>query len=41
VYAGGGAAEQMGSIQHWTSPIVAKGRVYVGGEGRVYAFKTK
>jgi hypothetical protein len=37
VYTGGGAAEQLGSIQHWVSPIVAKGRFYVGGDSAVYA----
>lgn len=41
VYTGGGAAEQLSAIQHWTSPIVAKGRFFVGGNGKVYAFKTK
>jgi hypothetical protein len=25
-------------VQHWTSPIIAKGRVYVAGDGAVYAF---
>jgi hypothetical protein len=41
VYTGGGAAEQLGTVHHWTSPIVAKGRFFVGGEGKVYAFKTQ
>jgi hypothetical protein len=27
-----------GNVQHWTSPIIAKGRVYVAGDGAVYAF---
>jgi hypothetical protein len=37
VYTGGAAAEQLGSIQHWTSPIVAKGQFFIGGQGAVYA----
>jgi len=40
VYTGGGAAEQLGYIQHWTSPIVAKGRFFVGGNGAVFALGT-
>lgn len=27
-----------GSVEHWTSPIIAKGRIYVAGDGAVYAF---
>ncbi len=27
-----------GHVQHWTSPIIAKGRIYVAGDGAVYAF---
>jgi hypothetical protein len=27
-----------GGVQHWTSPIIAKGRVYMAGDGAVYAF---
>jgi outer membrane protein assembly factor BamB len=41
VYTGGGTAEQLGSIEHWTSPIVAKGRFYVGGQNAVYALTAK
>jgi hypothetical protein len=41
VYTGGGAAEQLGNIQHWTSPIVAKGRFIIGGQGVIYALKTQ
>jgi hypothetical protein len=48
VYTGGGTAGQLGKIAHWTSPIVAKGRLFVGGEAdpssklvAVYAFKTR
>jgi hypothetical protein len=41
VFTGGGAADQMGTIAHWTSPIVAKGRFFVGGTNAVYAFTTQ
>jgi hypothetical protein len=27
-----------GTVRHWTSPIIAKGRIYVAGDGKVYAF---
>jgi outer membrane protein assembly factor BamB len=37
VYTGGAAAEQLGTIQHWVSPIIAKGRFYIGGDNAVYA----
>jgi hypothetical protein len=40
VYTGGATAEQLGPIQQWTSPIVAKGRFFVGGNGVVYALST-
>jgi hypothetical protein len=32
------ASPVSGSVQHWTSPIIANGRIYVAGDGRVYAF---
>jgi hypothetical protein len=34
-------AAAMGTIQHWTSPIEAKGRFIVGGTNAVYAFTTQ
>jgi outer membrane protein assembly factor BamB len=34
-------AAAMGTIQHWTSPIVAKGRFIVGGTNAVYALTTQ
>jgi PQQ enzyme repeat len=37
VFTGGGSAGTLGPIEHWTSPIVAKGRFFVGGENAVYA----
>jgi outer membrane protein assembly factor BamB len=33
-------AAALGTIQHWTSPIVAKGRFIVGGTNAVYALTT-
>jgi hypothetical protein len=38
IFDGGGAADQMGSLNHLITPIAAKGRIYVGGSGAVYAF---
>jgi hypothetical protein len=32
------AAGVGGNVQHWTSPIIAKGRIYMAGDGAVYAF---
>jgi outer membrane protein assembly factor BamB len=37
VFGGGGDAEKMGAVYHWTSPIEASGRFIVGGNGVVYA----
>jgi hypothetical protein len=36
VFTGGG---QLNGVQKWTSPIVAKGRIIVAGNGNVYAYK--
>jgi hypothetical protein len=41
VYAGGGPDEQMGSVRRYVAPIAARGRIYVAGDGRVYAFTTR
>ena len=38
VFMGGGAGDQMGSLNHLITPIAAKGKIYVGGSGAVYAF---
>ena len=38
VYAGGGANEQMGPVKRFQTPIAARGRIFVAGYGRVYAF---
>ena len=40
VYAGGGANELMAGTHTWsTTGIVARGRIYVAGDNKVYAFK--
>jgi hypothetical protein len=39
VYTGGGANEQMKNLEHWITPMEAKGRIFVAGDGTVYAFK--
>ncbi len=39
VFNGGGAAEALGDVQYWQPPIVAKGRIFIAGNGRIYAFK--
>src|SRR5205814_9712178 len=38
VFGGGGAAEAMGQVRRFQSPIAARGRIYVAGDGKVYAF---
>jgi hypothetical protein len=38
VFAGGGSSEQMGNLAPFQSPIVVKGRLFVAGADRVYAF---
>jgi hypothetical protein len=39
VFAGGGDAETMSAgVRRYVTPIAAKGRIFVGGDGRVYAF---
>ncbi len=38
IFAGGAAGDQMGSLNHLITPIAAKGKIYVGGSGAVYAF---
>jgi hypothetical protein len=41
VYGGGAAGDQMsGTISRFVTPIVAKGRIFVAGDGKAYAFKT-
>jgi len=38
VFAGGGSSDAMGGISRFQTPIVAKGRLFVAGTNRVYAF---
>ena len=39
VYGGGGTNELMANTRKWIPGIVARGRTYVGGDNKVYAFK--
>jgi hypothetical protein len=38
LYSGGGGAEEMAGLHHFQTLIVAGGRLYVGADGRIYAF---
>jgi hypothetical protein len=38
VFTGGGATDAMSSVQKFTTPIVANGRVFVAANNQVYAF---
>jgi outer membrane protein assembly factor BamB len=38
VYDGGDSADEMNTLWRWASPVIAKGRIFVAGQGRVYAF---
>jgi hypothetical protein len=40
VFSGTDEADQMGYIYEWASPVVAKGRIVVGGNYLVYEYKT-
>jgi hypothetical protein len=39
IYAGGGANELMTGTRRWNSGIVARGRIYVANDNKVYAFR--
>ncbi|BDG09203.1 hypothetical protein [Anaeromyxobacter paludicola] len=39
VYAGGGPGDALGKVRRFQSPILAKGRIYVGVDGGVKAFR--
>jgi len=39
VYDGGGPAEQMGPLHRFITPIAARGRIFVAGDNRGYAFR--
>jgi len=38
VYTGGGASELMAGTRKWNTAIAARGRIYVAGDNRVFAF---
>jgi hypothetical protein len=38
VFGGGGAADRMAGLRHFATPLAADGRLYVAGDGRVFAF---
>jgi hypothetical protein len=38
IFGGGGASDQMTTVQYFQSPIVAGGRIYVAAQQRLYAF---
>jgi hypothetical protein len=39
IYTGGGTNEKMSNLEHWISPMEARGQIFVGGDGKVFAFK--
>jgi len=39
LFAGGGPMEAMGNVRRFQTPIVAKGRIFVAADDRIYAFK--
>jgi hypothetical protein len=39
VFAGGGPSEAMTSVRRFQTPIVAKGRIFVAADNRIYAFR--
>ena len=39
VYAGGAAADKLAKVRRFTTPIAANGRIFVGGDGQLFAFK--
>jgi outer membrane protein assembly factor BamB len=41
IFAGGGAGDGMASTSRFITPIVAKGRLFVAANGRLYAFTTR
>lgn len=38
VFDGGGSANKMGNVRRYETPMIAKGRVFVAGDGAIYAF---
>lgn len=41
VYGGGGSAEAMANVRRFSTPIAAKGRIFVASDTAVYAFTTQ
>ena len=41
LFAGGGAAESLSNVRRFSTPIAAKGRIFVGSDTAVYAFTTQ
>ncbi|HZS40070.1 MAG TPA: PQQ-binding-like beta-propeller repeat protein [Polyangia bacterium] len=41
IYDGGCATDQMNTVRRFMTPIVAKGRIYVAADNRVYAFRSQ
>jgi hypothetical protein len=41
VYGGGGASDGTGATAKWQTPIIAKGRMFVGTNSGVVAYTTK
>ncbi|MGB9474559.1 MAG: hypothetical protein WCE87_05755 [Candidatus Udaeobacter sp.] len=39
IFAGGGPNEQMTGLRQWNTGMVARGRIYVGADNKIYAFK--
>jgi outer membrane protein assembly factor BamB len=39
VFAGGGPSEAMHNVRRFQTPIVAKGRIFVAGDDRIFAFR--
>jgi Ca2+-binding RTX toxin-like protein len=39
VYAGDGAGDGMSGLRHFATILVAAGRFYVAGDGRIFAFE--
>ncbi len=38
VFGGGGSNEQMQNVEHWITPMEAKGHIFVGADNQVYSF---
>jgi hypothetical protein len=39
VFGGGGNGDVMANLRRFSSPIAVHGRVFVGGDGKLFAFK--